>query len=283
LLAWASAARAQAGPGPESTLPAERPYRVDPVATEVPRAAEPQASAWDRIGLRGIEVQVRGGLALPESKSPVLAPGLYGSNTTATGDIASGKESPYGPDPLAFQISAGYRLFPWLSVGAFFSYATFNANDGTDTGDYKDGTSNLERQLWTLGGYGRYYFVGLSQRLQPWIELGVGYSQDNANYVLAATQSTLGQPEAQNFILEEEGLIVPVSAGLDWRVAPFLSFGPTVGYSRVFPLSGCATVTVDSMSAVPGINNQCKSPVAGHGYGVFFAGLFVKATFGVGR
>jgi hypothetical protein len=292
-LAWASAASAQAGPEPP--VPAERPYRIEtepgrpvienPVATlgEARRAPEPQPSAWDRVGLRGIEVEVRGGLALPESKSPVLAPNLYGTNTLATGDIASGKESPYGPDPIAVGIAAGYRLFPWLSVGAFFSYATFNLKDGTDTGSYVDGTSNLERQLWTLGAYGRYYLTWLSPRLQPWIELGAGYSQDNANYVLLATLGRQGNPEAQNFLLEEEGLIVPLTVGLDWRLAPAFSVGPTVGYSRVFPLSGCASVTVDATSAVPGINNECSAPVSGHGYGVFFAGLFAKVTIGVGR
>jgi hypothetical protein len=281
LFVGARSARAQVGPG--GALPPERPYRVE----APPPLQEPtMPSAWDRLGFRGIEVMASGGFMLANSGSPVLAPKLYGQGSGVsgdpTGDILEGNESPYGPDPFGLHIAVGYRLFPWLSAGAYFTYAKFTPKDGTDTGDYKDGTSQLERQLWSVGAYGRYYLTSLHPRLHPWLEVGLGYSQDNASYVHSSTQTTTGQPELQQFLLEEEGVIVPVKIGLDWRVAPFLAFGPTLGYARVFPTSGCVTVNVDSVSQVPGFNNQCSGPVSGNGYGVFFGGIFAKITIAIG-
>jgi hypothetical protein len=259
---------------------------TDPNAPErtyfVPQQSAPQApsSAWERVGLRGIEVQVRAGIMLPNSSSPVQAPTLYTTPIYGdpTGDILKGKESPYGPDVLGVSVALGYRIWPWLSVGALFSYASFQPQDGTDTGDYSDTTSQLERQYWSLGAYGRYYFTGLHPRLQPWVELGVGYSDDNANYDRASTQSTIGVEHAQ-YLLEEQGLVGSLTAGLDWRLAPAFSVGPSVGYSRVFPLRGCVTVNVDQMSSFMGTNTCSSSTVSAEGYGVFFGGVYVKLTF----
>jgi hypothetical protein len=243
---------------------------------------EPPRSAWERVGLRGIELQVRAGVMVPAGSSPVQAPGLYPAiSGDATGSILEGKESPYGPDVFGISVALGYRFLPSLSVGAFFSYASFAALDGTDTGDYADTTSQLERQLWTVGAYGRYYITSVSRRLQPWVELGVGYADDNANYFRAAIQMTgSGGAELSQYLLETQGLVVPLSVGLDWRLAPAFSFGPTIGYSGVFPLRGCVTVNVDQQSPLPGVDTCNSPPTSIHGYGVFSAGAFVKITFG---
>jgi hypothetical protein len=260
------------------------PERTNFVPTEPP-PPPPPPSSWERLGLRGFELEVRAGVMLPNSSSPVKAPNLYAPLTgDATGDILEGKESPYGPSLFGVTVALGYRLLPSLSAGLSFSYAMFNVNDGTDTGDYADTTSQLERQYWSLAAYGRYYFVRLHNRLHPWVELGLGFSDDNANYERAAIQttSTAGSPgpELQQYFLEEQGLVGSLTAGLDVRLATFLSVGPSLGYSRVFPLRSCVTVNVDSMSPVPG-TNTCKSPpVSGDGYGVFFGGLYFKITAG---
>jgi hypothetical protein len=260
------------------------PGRTTFVPAEAP-PPPPPLSAWERSGLRGFEVQVRAGVMLPNSASPVKAPTLYPSITgDATGDILEGKESPYGPDPIAVTATVGYRFFPWLSAGLSFSYATFFVNDGTDSGDYPDTTSQLERQYWSLAAYGRYYFVTLHNRLHPWVELGLGYSDDNASYDRAAIQttSTMGSPgpELQQYILEEQGLVGSLTAGLDVRLATFLSLGPSLGYSRVVPLRACVTVNVDSMSPVPGMNTCSSPPVSANGYGLFSGGVYVKVTVG---
>jgi hypothetical protein len=196
----------------------------------------------------------------------------------ATGDILEGKESPYGPALPGFTATLGYRFLPWLSAGLSFSYAMFFVNDGTDIGDYADTTSQLQRQYWSLAAYGRYYFANLHRRLEPWVELGLGYSDDNASYDRAAIQSTQGA-EHQQYLLEEQGLAPSLTAGLDWRLAPVLAIGPSLGYSRVFPLRACVTVNVDAMSPVPGVDTCSSSRVSGNGYGVFLAGVYFKLTY----
>jgi hypothetical protein len=257
------------------------PERPNFVPAEAPPPPAPP-SAWERVGLRGFEFEVRAGVMLPNSSSPVQAPTLYPAITgDATGHILEGKESPYGPDLFGVSASVGYRFLPWLSAGLAFSYATFNVNDGTDSGDYADTTSQLERQYWSLAAYGRYYFVTLHHRFHPWVELGLGYSDDNANYDRAAIQMTGAPgPELQQYLLEEQGLVGSLTAGLDVRLTPFLALGPSLGYSRVFPFRSCVTVNVDAMSPVPGMNTCSSPPVSGNGYGVFFGGLYVKVTVG---
>jgi len=234
---------------------------------------------------------------LPDGASPVQAPTLLSQTVTgdATGDILRGTEKPYGLEPLGLVVTAGYRLFPWLSVGAFFTYASFDSLDGTDTGDYPDTTSQLQRQMWTLGAYGRYYFTRFHRRLQPWAELGVGYSDDNASYVRGSTQTTGsngdgngGQPETQAYYLEEKGVVVRGSVGLDWRLAPVFAVGPYVAYERVVPVEGCVEVDVDAdagagaADAAPGVGtngNVCGGPnVQAHGYGVVSGGILLKLT-----
>jgi hypothetical protein len=280
LASFEFAAYAQGLPG--SALPPERPYRVEQPSTST---VQPSQEAWGRSGQRGLEVQLGGGLMLPDAKSPVRASNLYPQlgmmSGDPTGDILTGKEAPYGPDPFGVRVAVGYRFAPWLSVGGYFTYANFAAKDGTDSADYVDGTNFLERQLWSIGLYGRYYLVQLHPRLQPWIELGVGYSQDNASYVRDVVQSMAAGPDHQQYVLEAQGITVPLTVGLDWRVAPGVSFGPMIGYSGVFTFSACASVSANPGSPL-WVSNECKRPVTGSAYGVFLAGIFAKVTWNLG-
>jgi hypothetical protein len=218
-----------------------------------------------------------------------------------TGDVLEGKESPYGPALPGVAVTLGYRFVPWLSAGASFSYGNFFVNDRTDTGDYKDTTQGLERQYWSLVAYLRSYLVGLlDARLEPWIELGVGYSDDNANYNRAAIQKTTGGPENQQYLLEEQGVVASLTLGLDWRLAHFLSLGPSVGWAQTFSTKACATDNVDSVSPAIQVTNQCVDhattvaldpvtmranqtvgAVSGTSYGVFFGGIYAKVTIGL--
>jgi hypothetical protein len=239
---------------------------------------------------------------LPMAGSPVRSSNLYPSPMPVpgdpTGDILEGKESPYGPALPGVAFTVGYRFLPWLSAGASFSYGNFFVNDGTDTGDYSDSTSQLERQYWSLAAYARYYLVGLHPRLQPWIELGVGYSDDNTNYYRGAIQATMGGGvETQQYLLEEQGLVTSLTLGLDWRLTTFLSVGPSIGWAQTFSTKACVTDNVDSMSPVVQVTNQCANhetpamldpvthmsqavgAVNGTSYGVFFGAVYAKLTF----
>jgi hypothetical protein len=238
---------------------------------------------------------------VPNAGSPVRSSNLYPGNMIGgdpTGDILEGKESPYGPALPGVAFTLGYRFLPWLSAGASFSYGNFFVTDGTDTGDSKDTTQGLERQYWSLAAYARYYLVGLHPRLEPWIELGVGYSDDNASYNRGAIMANNGSPETQQYLLEAQGVVTSLTLGLDWRLAPFLSVGPSVGWAQTFPTKACVTDNVDQSSFVGQVTNQCANQsipgppvpatgnaetigaVSGTSYGVFFGAVYAKLTVG---
>jgi len=250
--------------------------------------------------MRGIEIDLGIGLQTGGGNSPVQAPTLWGSAGGVTsGGFARGTVldpatagtispsqafTPYAFDPSAFSARIGYRFRHELSVGVFFSFAEYLVNDGADTGDAPDGTSQLTRQQWTVGAYGRYYFTQFHKRLQPWVSLGLGFNYDIAAYtrIVGPATSTIGaQPETGNYILQQEGIVVPLAIGLDWRLAPQFSLGPTIGYSHVFPLKGCVEVDEDQyQNPNTGAQNTCASPpVENHAYDNFYAGIFAKVTF----
>jgi hypothetical protein len=218
----------------------------------------------------------------------VQAPSLYAGQpdnpagtilNPAGGNAQGAGFTPYSFDPFSIEARLGYRFHPSWSVGGFFSYATYSAQDGADSGDAPDFTSQLAREQLSVGAYGRYYLTRFSRRLQPWVELGVGFNFDGASYTRPIGQATNGQAETGNFNLSQYGIIVPLKVGLDWRLAPAFSVGPMIGYSRVFPVSGCIEIDVDQFSNVPGTNTCSSPPVSSSGYNDLFAGIFVKLTF----
>ncbi|HEX8790868.1 MAG TPA: autotransporter domain-containing protein [Polyangiaceae bacterium] len=255
------------------------------------RAAEAAASEWDVKGLLGFELEARGGFMLPESSSPVTAPGMFPGGDTdggPTGHLLYGSMNPYSYDPFAVALAAGYRFLPFLSAGLFFDYGNFQVNGGCDsaTVECTDGTSQLQRQLWQFGLYGRYYLTTLSRRLHPWVELGVGASEDTASYtrILGGGGSTI---PTTNYYLTYWGVVTNLRIGLDWRLSPWFSVGPFLGYSRTFALSGEVQVCPQSASETgncdttsPYYKDTSSSPVATSGYGTFFGGIFLKVTLG---
>jgi hypothetical protein len=237
-------------------------------------------------GLEGFELEIRGGVMIPDTGSPVLAPNIYGSlgatqNANNTGDILRGIEKPYGVSLLSLSITAGYRFLPWLSAGVFFDIANYSALDGTDTGDYSDGTSQLQRVSWQLGAYGRFYLTTLHPRLHPWAELGVGYSQDTASYERDDTQGST-QPTPIDYYVSDQGIAVNGRLGLDVRLSSWFSIGPVVGYERVFLFQGCVQTSPvsdpDNIAEIPPVNSCSAPTVQTSGWGQTFLGLYLKAT-----
>lgn len=242
-------------------------------------------------GLLGLEIEARGGFMLPESSSPITAPGILpGGNAQGapTGYLLYGTMTPYSYDPFAVAVAAGYRIRPFVSAGLFFDYGTFQINGGCDTATIQcnDGTSQLQRQVWQLGAYGRYYLTTLSARLQPWIELNVGVNEDTTSYtrILGAGGSNI---PTTNYYLTYWGLVTNLRVGLDWRLSPWFAVGPFVEYSRAFPLSGEAQVCPQSATesgncdtGSPYYRDTTSSPVVTSGYGMFYGGIFLKVTLG---
>jgi hypothetical protein len=279
LLLWPSLARAQGAPPLDPSSYAER-------------SAPPPTSAFLTTGLTGIEVELRGMAQYGGGDSPVQSSTLWngqggsadlrGTILDPGGSVGLGRQySAYGVDPLAFGATLGYRFHPNFSAGAFFSFAAYSSLDGADNGDAPDGTSRLQRQQWNLGLYGRYYLTQLHRRFHPWIELGVGYNGDLAVYsrgVGVRTAGGGGGPETGDYTLRQDGIVVPVTVGLDIRPSPVFSIGPMFGYWHVFPVHGCIEVVLDQYSSVPATNTCSAPPVENQGYGQIFGGLFAKMT-----
>jgi hypothetical protein len=280
LLLWPTLARAQMAPP------------IDP-SSYAERAAPPPVSSFLTTGLRGIELELRGMVQHGGADSPVQAPTLWagqggtadmrGSILDPSGAAGIGHQySPYGIDPLAFGATLGYRFHPNFSAGVFFSFASYMALNNADNGDAPDLTSRLARQQWNLGVYGRYYLVQLHRRFQPWVEIGVGYNGDIAVYSRPIGERTgAGSgagPETGDYTLRQDGIVVPVTLGLDIRPSPVFSLGPMLGYWRVFPVHGCVEVVLDQYSPVPATNTCAAPPVENHGYGTIFGGIFAKVT-----
>ncbi len=223
-------------------------------------------------------------MIFPDSGSPVLAPNLYPAQAgDPTGDILRGTEKPYQWD-VAIALAAGYRFLPYLSAGIFFEYLSFQVADGTDTGDYADGTSQLQRQHWQLGAYGRYYLTQLHPVIHPWVELGLGYAQDTASYTRGSAQGPSG-PVTSDYYVSDGALATKLRVGVDFRLHPMFAIGPMLGYDRLFPVNGCVTVTpqtdaVNPTTTVTPANTCDSSVVQASSYGVFYGGIFAKVTIG---
>jgi hypothetical protein len=267
------------------------------VVTSRRRAPEPPSSTWDTAGLRGFEVEAFGGIAYGGGDSPIQAPSIYGTafaSQNPAGTILnpagaraimpmSQSFTPYSYDPFGFAFSVGYRIAPAFSVGGFLSYANYGNNADSSSGDFVDGTGGLERVRWAAGVYGRYYLTFWSSRLQPWVQIGVGYVDDSASYAHPVGMLSNGAgPDNGNYLLQFHGLTFPLAIGLDWRLAPVFAVGPFVSYEEAVPLNGCVQITVDQALGTGNVGNvnTCDgSIVQGHAYGNLLAGIFAKLTF----
>lgn len=272
------------------------------------RAPDAPDESWLVSGLLGVEIELRGGVLVPDSSSAITAPGIYPSSYVSpgsdpTGDILRGRIQPFGPDPFAVGGTVGYRFLPFLSAGASFDYATFDSIGQDQNGDYADHTTPpLQRSFWQAGAYVRFYAMRASSaqmtgggapyfnvaafdRLQPWAELGLAYTEDTASYTRGGFATAhSGQPLTSDYYLTFHGLAASARLGLDWRLAPVFALGPMIGYSRVFALNGCVDVEpqtdVANSSGLPAENTCSSSVVQANGYNLFFGGIFAKVTLG---
>jgi hypothetical protein len=289
-----ASAAAVADPPPEAAATSSAAEPATPPGDLVTRrrAPEPPASTWDVVGLRGFEIQALGGIAYGGGTSPVDAPSVYGTAfqtvnpagtilSPAGASLAHQAFTPYAYDPFGFSFAVGYRPLPALSFGAFYSYANYG-NNADSTGTFVDQTAALERVRSSGGVYARYYFTQWSSRLQPWLQVGLGYVDDSASYShpLGFGLSNGSGPDNGNYLVNYHGLTIPLGIGLDWRLAPVFAVGPFFAYEQAIPLGGCVQIIVDQAVGSVGSVNSCDGGVVKtHAYGSLLAGIFAKITF----
>lgn len=181
---------------------------------------------------------VAGALLLPCAAPPAVM-AAAGSVVTVT----LGHQSPLGdfadvaePGIMA-GVSAGYRVAPWLAVGAEFTYLRApGAHDGEEFDTFEPSTEKLVTitmdENWSvtqLGLYGKAFLFERG-RLSPYLRVGAGgyslrYSQD----VAAATAGTTveGNEQANKFG-------VSGGAGVRMRLVGGTAIGIEALYHNIF-------------------------------------------------
>lgn len=254
---------------------AEPTKKVEPAKTTTTSASLPAADADrstdadERRGLTGLEIVLRPSFGGAGSASPVKYTGPTDPRTDP-GAVATGA-SPYSAGFVG-QAMLGYRFHPIVSGGlrAGLRQASASATN--------DGATDLKRSSWDAGFYVRAYPLAMTpsvaKHLDPWVGVGVGYMRDTQSYKRPLT----GVPV--DWTLDHHAVAVPLGIGVDYRVHPLVSLGPSFEYTLANSVAGCMKA-----AAAGGGSTYCSNESPGDkviksdGYGVWTAGLDVKATF----
>lgn len=184
--------------------------------------------------------------------------------------------SPYGTGFIG-QAFLGYRFHPLVSVGLRAGTRSASASALTD------GSSNLARSAWDVGLYVRAYPLALSEStrkfLDPWLSVGVEYLHDAQTFQRPVALSGGGSIPA-DWTLTHHAVAVPLGFGVDYRILPMLSVGPSFEYAIASGVTGCAKASAAGYSS----NTFCsdedpgKQVIKAKTYGVWSVGLDVKVT-----
>lgn len=221
----------------------------------------------------GFELTLRPGYGSAGSSSPVVYKPAGLAYMSDTGDIYSGKASPYGGGFLG-DAFVGYRMLPILSAGLSADYHTSSATAPND------GTSDLSRNGWGVGLYVRAY-IPIPGKLDPWASVGVGYMQDKQTYKRSVTTSGATLP--LDWTLTHYGVAVPLALGVDYKLTDFFALGPSFQYTVVAPAGGCLKLGAStSLGSVA--NSSCTDAsnvqriTSAKSYGVWSLGLDLRLT-----
>ncbi len=252
----------------------------DAQATKAPKADADTSGAH----LSGLEVMLRPGFGAGGSASPVQ----YHDSTTATvpaGSVSGlvKNASPYGAGFIG-DAFIGYRFHPVISGGLRGGIRTVSAPSSLSP---NDGTSGISRSAWDAGFYVRGYPLALSEGLRkyvdPWISLGVVYMSDSQAYqgpVIAVNSAGATQTISGSYTIDHHAVAIPIGLGVDYRVLPMLSVGPSFEYTIATAIAGCWAVSAAGLDG----HNYCtnsepgKQILTASSYGVWTIGLDIKLT-----
>jgi len=232
----------------------------------VPRAAEP---------VHGLELMLRPAVGAAAGTSPVrYQPSPVLRLAGDPGALLQGA-SPYGAGFIG-QAFLGYRFHPLISGGLRAGLRQ------ASTSALSDGSTNLSRSSWDAGFYVRAYPLATTDSLRghfdPWFSLGIEYLRDTQTFQRAAPTST-GTVNA-DWKLDHHAIAVPIAVGIDYRVLPLLSIGPSFEYTVASGVTGCVKLGAPGYSS----NNYCsdsdpgKQAIKANSYGVWSLGLDLKLT-----
>ncbi len=230
-----------------------------------------------RANQRGLELMVRTAYGSAPADSPVRYAPLTVLVPKVDVNLANGTDQPYGG---GFVGSAfiGYRFASFMSVGLRGGYR------GSAADKVNDGSTNVAREAWDAGFYLRAYPLAVVPKvgkyLDPWISVGAIYTRDVQAFDKSVTASN-GAQVAAHWTLDHHAVAVPIGVGIDYRVLPMLSVGPSFEYAIAVPVAGCVAVSASGATGA----KYCSGDPPGdqfmkaNGYGVWSVGLQVRATF----
>jgi hypothetical protein len=210
------------------------------------------------------EVGVRPGVGGAGTKSPSRYDGgpISAGQTVPSDQIFSGGAAPYGAGFVG-ALNVGVRFASIFTVGLAADVRFLESTS-------PDGVSNLSRNMWTFGPYGRVYFpLGLT-KLEPWVGVGFAYLRDTQNFTV--TRGTTGTEK-----ITTEAVTLPLSIGALYPVLNrHLSVGPSFTYAPVFPSGGC----VDGQGFEYCHSDPPQSNIVMvKEFGLWTLGLDIQATF----
>lgn len=278
-------------PAPEPPKPVESPAAPEPVSTTTTTAADvtplqpapvpadaPAVAPAPKTEehLRGLEIMVRPGYGSAASDSPIrFQPSPNVQTAGDPGALLRGA-APYGGGFVG-QAFIGFRFHPIISGGLRGGLRT------TSAAALSDGSTNLSRSSWDAGFYVRAYPLALNgairKHIDPWIGVGVEYMRDTQSFQRQVPTST-GAAVNADTTLDHHAVAVPIGLGVDYRIHPMLSVGPSFEYAISNAIAGCVK------QAAPGFSGStlCSSESPGrevikaNQYGVWSASLDVKVT-----
>ena len=239
-----------------------------------PSAEQPKADS-PSAGLKGFELMLRPSFGGAPSDSPVR----FTPNKSFVGDPGALMQgaSPWGYGFVG-QASVGYRFVPFLSAGL---RGGFRSASGTDL---SDGSTNLSRTGWDAGAYVRFYPAvfaeSVSKYIDPWVSAGISYQHDQQSFQRGIPASNGANVQA-DWSIEHHAVSIPLAIGVDYRVAKFLSVGPSFEAAINNPIAGCLTTSAPGFAGSTYCSNSepGKQFIKADTYVAWNAGLDAKVTF----
>lgn len=258
---------------PASTLAAE----PDSGKTEasVPTAEAPKPSTSEEH-LRGLEFMLRPAIGSGGSNSPVRYEPTPIIQVANLGDLVNGS-STYGAGFVG-QAFLGYRFHPIISAGLRGGFRTSSSSS------LSDGSTDPSRTSWDAGFYVRAYPLALTESvrkyLDPWVSVGVEYMRDTQKFK-RPVPTTGGASVQTDWDLDHHAVAVPIGVGVDYRVHPMISIGPSFEYAIASGVAGCLDITPPSPFASQSYctdKDPGKQVLKAKTYGVWSVGLDLKVT-----
>lgn len=279
-------------PAPEPPKPVEPPPAAEPVSTttttaadvtpppappvpvDAPAAVAPAPPTDEH--LRGLEIMVRPGYGSAASDSPIRFQPRPGVRTAGDPGALLQGAAPYSGGFVG-QAFLGFRFHPVISGGLRGGLRM------TSAAALSDGSTNLSRSSWDAGFYVRGYPLALNEavrkHIDPWISVGVEYMRDTQSFQRSVPTST-GAAVNADVTLDHHAVAVPISVGVDYRVHPMLSIGPSFEYALSNAIAGCVKQAAAGFTSTTLCSNEApgNQAIKANGYGVWSASLDLKVT-----